>query len=85
LVIEELSLSCRLDILFLRSDRAGSLIKSGDIDNRLKTLFDALRMPESKAELGGYEKPIDDEDPFFVLLQDDKLITHISVETDVLH
>jgi hypothetical protein len=82
LVIEELSLSCRIDILFLRWDQAGSLIRSGDLDNRLKTLFDALRLPDNQAELGGYLSPAEDEEPFFVLLQDDKLITHISVETE---
>src|SRR2546428_2812835 len=33
--------ACALDILFLRRDGPGSLIKSGgDIDNRLKVLFD---------------------------------------------
>jgi hypothetical protein len=42
-------------------------------------------MPDNVSELGGYTTPGEDEDPFFVLLQDDKLITHISVETDVLH
>lgn len=85
LVVEELFLSCRLDILFLRWDPTGSLIRSGDIDNRLKTLFDAFRLPDSAAELGGFTQPDAGEDPFYVLLQDDKLITHISVETDVLH
>ena len=66
LVVEELTLSCRLDILFLRWDRPGSLIRSGDIDNRLKTLFDAFRMPDSLAELGGYATPGPHEDPFTV-------------------
>ncbi|HUC61794.1 MAG TPA: hypothetical protein VMF53_07545 [Alphaproteobacteria bacterium] len=85
LVVEELWLSCRLDILFLRADPPGSLIQSGDIDNRLKTLFDALRIPNNLNELGKYTKPEEGEDPFFCLLRDDKLITHVSVETDVLH
>ncbi len=40
-------------------------------------------MPASADELGGYQ-PGQDEDPFFCLLEDDKLISHISVETDVL-
>jgi hypothetical protein len=86
LVTEDLSLLCSLDILFLRPDRPGSLIKSGsgDIDNRLKILFDALRMPDSKEELGHYLVPAPDEDPFYCLLQDDKLITRLAVETDML-
>jgi hypothetical protein len=79
-----MSLIAAIDILFLRPGEPGSVIPSGDIDNRLKTLFDALRMPDSKDELGGYLTPTADEDPFFVLLQNDKLISHVSVETDVL-
>jgi hypothetical protein len=79
-----MSLIAAIDILFLRPGEPGSVIPSGDIDNRLKTLFDALRMPDSKDELGGYLTPTADEDPFFVLLQNDKLISHIAVETDVL-
>ena len=79
-----LSLIAAVDILFLRPGEPGSVIPSGDIDNRLETLFDALRMPDYKDELGGYLTPTEDEDPFFVLLQNDKLISHVSVETDVL-
>jgi hypothetical protein len=84
LVRSELSLLCSLDILFLRPDTPGSILASGDIDNRLKTLFDALRLPKGDQELIGYDAPPDDEDPFFCLLEDDGLITHVSVETDML-
>jgi hypothetical protein len=83
LVTEDLSLLCSLDILFLRPDRPGMLIKSADIDNRLKTLFDALRIPNEANELGG-QQPSPDEDPLYCLLEDDGLITRISVETDTL-
>lgn len=83
LVLEEYSLICSLDILFLRPDRPGALLKSGDIDNRLKTLFDALRMPKNSDETGS-ATPDADEDPFYCLLEDDSLITHVAVETDVL-
>jgi hypothetical protein len=85
LVTEDLDVSfCGIEILFMRSDPPGALIQSGDIDNRLKTIFDALRVPQSKDELGGYDTPSDGEKPFFCLLQDDKLITKVSVETDAL-
>ena len=84
LVREELGLICRLDILFLRPEPPGSVLESGDIDNRLKTLFDALRLPKGPQELVGYDNPKGDEDPFYCLLEDDGLITHVSVETDVL-
>lgn len=84
LVTEELGLLCGISILFLRPDPPGMLVQSGDIDNRIKTLFDALRMPRSKEELGGYTAPSDGENPFFCLLEDDKLITRVLVETDTL-
>ncbi len=83
LVTQELNLLCGLDILFLRPDRPGVVLRSGDIDNRLKTLFDALRIPE--ANEGYYARGHEpDEQPFFCLLEDDKLITKVSVETDQL-
>jgi hypothetical protein len=84
LVREELALLCSLKILFLRPDPPGSLIQSADLDSRLKTLFDALKMPTEKSQLGKYLTPGDDENPFYCLLEDDKLISHVSVETDVL-
>jgi hypothetical protein len=83
LAMKKLSLLVGVEILFLRPDVPGGIIKSGDIDNRLKTLFDALRMPSGESEFGGYD-PAANEDPFFVLLEDDGLISHASVETDTL-
>ncbi len=41
-------------------------------------------MPHDAKELGPYTTPAVGEDPFYVLLQDDKLLSHVSVETDVL-
>ncbi|MBI3714874.1 MAG: hypothetical protein HY255_02640, partial [Betaproteobacteria bacterium] len=84
LVRAELSLVCSIEILFLRPDVPGTIIKSGDLDNRLKTLFDALRLPVNQQELGGYLTPQQGETPFYCLLEDDGLITHISVTTDTL-
>jgi hypothetical protein len=84
LVSEWFMVACALDILFLRRDGPGSLIKSGgDIDNRLKVLFDALRMPQVCNEVCG-DAPAPDEDPFFCLLEDDKLINKVQVETNWL-
>jgi hypothetical protein len=59
------------------------LIQGGDIDNRLKTLFDALRMPNNLSETGN-QKPDENETPFFVLLEDDSLISELRVVTDQL-
>ncbi len=83
LVTQELNLLCGLDILFLRPDRPGVVLRSGDIDNRLKTLFDALRIPEANESYHARGHG-PDEQPFFCLLEDDKLITKVSVETDQL-
>jgi hypothetical protein len=84
LATREWSLMCSVQILFLRPDVPGGAIQSGDIDNRLKTIFDALRIPSGKSELGGYDTPQDGENPFFCLLEDDSLISHASIETDTL-
>jgi hypothetical protein len=84
LATRDLSLLCSVSILFLRPDVPGGVIRSGDIDNRMKTIFDALRMPASKDELGGYDVPEAEEEPFFCLLEDDSLISHAEVETDTL-
>jgi hypothetical protein len=83
LVTSELELACGLDILFLRYDQPGkTLIQSGDIDNRLKTLLDALRRPQTVEEACG--SPEADENPLFCLLEDDSLITNLAVTTDLL-
>ncbi len=82
--IRQKSLSCSLDILFLRRDHPGNLVASGgDIDNRIKTLFDSLRMPSNCGELAGIP-PDADENPFHVLLEDDSQITKVSVATERL-
>jgi hypothetical protein len=84
LVYEDASLLCSLDILFLRRDTPGNVLNAGDLDNRLKTLIDALKMPRNMNELGKYTSPAKDEDPFFCLLDDDKGITSFAVESDNL-
>ena len=69
LICENFSLLCALDILFLRRDFPAGVISAGDLDNRVKTLIDALRMPKSANELRGDETPpAPDENPFFCLL-----------------
>ena len=84
LVHQHWKLLCDIDILFLRRDDPGKLIKSGDIDNRIKTLFDALRIPQQCSELPDDLEPKQDEDPFYCLLEDDSLITGFRVTTDRL-
>ena len=85
LVRDEISLLCSLDILFMRRDIPGSVIQAGDIDNRIKTLIDALRAPNAPNELVGADQtPGADDDPFYCLLWDDRQVSHLTVETDTL-
>jgi hypothetical protein len=73
-----------LDILIMRRDEPHSVINAaGDIDGRVKTLLDALQMPRQCSELGD-GKPSEDEDPFYVLMEDDRLIYELNVTTDTL-
>ena len=83
LVTEELCLRCSIEVLLLRPDSPHFIMKSGDLDSKVKTIFDALRMPNSLDEAGGIG-PQGDETPFYCLLQDDKLVSEVSVITDEL-
>jgi hypothetical protein len=80
---KEWHLRCSLDVLFLRREKPGRIFMKGDIDNRFKTLFDALQMPHLGQDVQG-QSPQPDEDPFFVLLEEDDLIADVSMTTDRL-
>ncbi len=86
LVTEELGIACSLDILFLRRDAPGKIIESGggDIDNRIKVLFDGLRMPKHANEIEGLGREPDEDPFFFCLLEDDSLINQVKITTDRL-
>jgi hypothetical protein len=89
LVIRDLELFCNIDVLLLRLGSARSVLQhsdssGGDIDNRFKVLFDALSIPRDAAHLGPYVQPDQDEKPFFVLLEDDSVITKATIESDFL-
>ncbi|WP_143748491.1 hypothetical protein [Mesorhizobium carmichaelinearum] len=75
---------CHIETLFLRRQMPGGLIRGGDLDNRMKSLYDGLRMPSRPAEMRDIAGPQADETPFFVLLEEDNLITHTAIETDIL-
>ena len=77
IVRREWALTCALDILILRRDHF-PVINSGDLDNRIKTLLDALRIPQVGQFCEG------DEEPLFCLLEDDKLVAEIKVTADLL-
>lgn len=81
LVTSDLNLLCSIDVLLLRPQQPGGVVNHGDIDGRLKTLLDALAKPDSNQS---YEERSHtrETNPMYVLLEDDNLITKVSVETD---
>jgi hypothetical protein len=84
IISERIWTIAELDILMLRPGDPGSItVGGGDIDNRLKTLLDSLRVPDPSDNNSKCPLPAN-ETSVFCLLQDDKLITRLSVETDRL-
>jgi len=84
LVMEALGLVCDPEITLLRPGTPGKIVSDGgDIDNRIKVLLDALRVPQNTGEI--YLKP-EETNPkrIYCLMEDDKLITSIKVTTDRL-
>jgi hypothetical protein len=85
LVCETLALVAELDVTFLRPGAPGDLVRQGgDIDNRMKTLLDALCVPPQPNALPRGDRPQEGEDPFMCLLGDDGLISRLNVEADRL-
>jgi hypothetical protein len=84
LVCKKLKLLAEVDITFLRPGEPGAIVNhAGDIDNRVKTLLDALSIPHP----GDFEhigQPSAEENPFFCLLEDDALVSRLAVTTDRL-
>lgn len=79
LVRNSAALVCGIDILFLRREEPGHVIrKGGDLDNRIKILMDGLRMPEHIEE---FDRCGEVPEPMNCLLEDDALVTDISVRT----
>ncbi|CDX18342.1 conserved hypothetical protein [Mesorhizobium sp. ORS 3324] len=83
LISKYVGLLAEIHVTILRNrhsnDRQGI---HGDIDNRVKTLFDALRM-RTLGEINILSKKgIVFQDRTFCLLQDDDLVTKLTVETD---
>jgi hypothetical protein len=82
LVSQRVHLVAELDVQVLWPQAPGAIITSGgDIDNRLKTLLDALKMPSEPTALPPGVGPQLGEEPFFCLLEDDSLVTKLAVDT----
>ena len=82
LVRSSLLLHCSLKILFLRKETPGKIYQGGDIDNRIKTLLDALCAPKDPSLVMSNDLTI--IDPVYCLLEDHSLISGLSVETQTL-
>jgi hypothetical protein len=84
LICQAFHLVARVHLTLLRPEPSGSIVtQGGDIDNRLKTLLDALKIPERNA-LPPNAAPSPNDRFFFCLLEDDNLITDLSVNTKQL-
>ncbi len=84
LICNKLHLYAILEITLLWPDKPGSIINTGDIDNRLKTLFDALSLPdENQIKQVLKNEPYEDikNSIFYCLLEDDKLIQSVNIKT----
>jgi hypothetical protein len=85
LVTQHNGLVCELDITFLRPGEIGAIVKhGGDIDNRLKVLLDSLQRPTEGGQIRDREGDEPTPNPTYCLLQDDSLITKLSVTVDRL-
>ena len=84
LVTREFDLVCYLELTMLRREEPGAVLQSGgDIDNRLKTLFDSLSVPVRDNQINGLA-PQNGEDPFYCLLEDDSLVAGFEIKTERL-
>lgn len=95
IMMPNFNLLCSLDVLILRRDPPGSVLDqdTGDLDNRVKMLIDALKTPQRTDQLGDYGKqndkrptgPTANETPYFyTLMCDDKQVSGLTVTTDTL-
>lgn len=82
-VSTKLDLRAELRIRLLSATMPGGLIvRHGDIDNRLKTLLDALSIPDEQQFPKSYE--IETDRRMFCLLENDSLVTRVDVSNDRL-
>lgn len=82
LISEHLATVVDLNVTILVPHEVGKIIHNGgDIDNRIKTLFDALRVPSVESEIPSSDSFDYKTTGMYCLLQDDKLINRISVQS----
>jgi hypothetical protein len=82
LVRETFALHCGLKILFLRREPPGKIYQGGDLDGRMKTLLDALTMPQHAEQI--LERHTTECLPLHCLLEDDSMISGLEIESERL-
>lgn len=82
LVRETFALHCGLSIRFLRQEPPGRIYQGGDLDGRMKTLIDALTMPQHAEQVS--EKTSTKQNPMYCLLEDDSMISGLDIESERL-
>ena len=84
IVTRQNGLLCHLHVDLRRREEPGQIIlRSGpaaDLDNRLKVLFDALRVPHQPKDVPAHMHGTGSVD-LFCLLEDDSLISELSIKT----
>lgn len=83
LITKNMHFHCGIDVLVLHNEPIKPIQERGDLDGRLKTLFDALAVPDANQGYSDRTFP-KHHNPLFVLLQDDRQITKVSVNTSTL-
>lgn len=80
IITPTLKMIAELDIQMLHPEIVG--VARTDVDNRVKTIMDGLRCPQNEHEIG--ENTPKNMGPIYTLLDDDHLVTKISVNTSHL-
>lgn len=86
LINNHFKMTADLDILLLEPFvYDGTKVNRADIDNKIKTLIDGLRIPDKRVKLPPeIRQRYCEAQPFHCLLEDDSLISNFSVSTDRL-
>ena len=82
LVTSALCVECALEFFVMRP--TNTIGRVSDIDNQIKVLVDALKMPRFRDDVGDNAEPDVSERPFYVLIEDDRLVVKVSSINDEL-
>ena len=82
LVTKDLCVETALNFHILRPSNFKG--QNADPDNIVKILVDSLKMPQDAGELPAQTVACEEEKPFFILMQDDGLVSKITSVTDEL-